>query len=554
MLIKTNLLAVLQTVLALATLATADASIVNLGYAQYQGSVDTVTNTTSFLGIRYAAPPLGNLRWAAPQPPPTISGVQQATMQPNECYQAPLGNASTNPFENSSLSKRTVGQSEDCLFLNVYTPGSVVVATQSGGLPVVVYIHGGGYISGSASLYNGAELVVESNYGVISVVLQYRLGLFGFLAGEAVKQGGALNGGLLDQNYALQWIQQYISLFGGDPTKVTIWGQSAGELKLTTLVTINLNSFFEAVALYYSMSVAHGGNTQPPLFRAAMTSSMFLSSQYNYNDRIPEIMYSMVLIPSTHSCGSSSDTLSCVRAADINTLQTLNYNINLGGFYGTLTFVPVVDGSFIVERPTVTLSKGRLNGNSLLAVVNTHEGNILVDQSTTMGVPDFIGNIFPNFGPAQINGAAAMYQNLGSNVDQTNLVMSESMFVCPTYYLLEAFENRAWKAEFAITPGLHAMDIGEYFISYLTGPVFNNSQFITSFSNSFMAMVMFETPNHRYTPGDITPSWKKWRHDSTEMIFNKTSEGAPDVYTSTTDTDLLNRCTYWRNMSAYSAQ
>ncbi|KAG2743957.1 alpha/beta-hydrolase [Suillus brevipes Sb2] len=531
MLINANLLAVLQTFLALATLATADASIINLGYAQYQGSVDTVTNTTSFLGIRYAAPPLGNLRWAAPQPPPTISGVQQATTQPNECYQAPLGNASTNPFENSSLSKRVVGQSEDCLFLNVYTPGSVVVATQSGGLPVVVYIHGGGYISGSASLYNGAELVVESNYGVISVVIQYRLGLFGFLAGEAVKEGGALNGGLLDQNYALQWIQQYISLFGGDPTKVTIWGQSAGG-----------GSVLQHV-------VAHGGNTQPPLFRAAMTSSMFLSSQYNYNDRIPEVILSM-----RSTCGSSSDTLSCVRAADITTLQTLNYNINLGGFYGTLTFVPVVDGSFIVERPTVTLSKGRLNGNALLAVVNTHEGNILVDQSTTMDITDFIGNIFPNFGPAQINGAAAMYQNLGSNVNQANLVMGESMFVCPTYYLLEAFEERAWKAEFAIPPGLHAMDIGEYFISYLTGPVFNNAQFITSFSNSFMAMVMFETPDHRYTPGDITPSWKKWRQGSMEMIFNKTSEGAPNVYTSMTDKDLLDRCTYWRNVSAYSAQ
>jgi carboxylesterase type B len=534
MLIKANLLAVLQTFLALATLATANAPIVDLGYSQYQGSVDTATNTTSFLGIRYAAPPLGNLRWATPQPPQTIPGIQQATTQPNECYQAPLGNASTNPFESSSLSKRAVSQSEDCLFLNVYTPGSAVVAAPSGGLPVVVYIHGGGYISGAASLYNGAELVVESNYGVIAVVLQYRLGLFGFLSGEAVKEGGAPNAGLLDQNYALQWVQAYISRFGGDPTKVTIWGQSAGG-----------GSVLQHV-------VAHGGNTQPPLFRAAMTSSLFLSSQYNYNDRIPEMLYSTVV--NGTNCGSSSDTLSCIRAADINTLQTLNYNINLDGFYGTLTFVPVVDGSFILERPTVTLSKGRLNGNSLLSVVNTHEGNILVDQSTTMNLTDFIGTIFPNFGPAQINGAAMLYQNMGNNVDQANLVMGEAMFVCPTYYLLQAFGAQAWKGEFAIPPGLHALDVGEYFTSYLNGPVYNNSQFITSFSNSFMAMVMFETPDHRYTPGDITPSWKIWRQGFTEMIFNKTSEDVPQVYTSMTDMALRKRCTYWRNVSAYSVQ
>ncbi|KAG2035335.1 Alpha/Beta hydrolase protein [Suillus americanus] len=536
MLIKANLLAISQTFLALEALATANAPVIDLGYAQYQGSVDTATNTTSFLGIRYAAPPLGNLRWAAPQPPPTIPGVQQASTQPNECYQAPLGNASTNPFESISLNKRDVSQSEDCLFLNVYTPGSVVVTTPSGGLPVVVFIHGGGYISGAANLYDGTDLIVGSDYGVITVILQYRLGLFGFLAGQAVKEGGAPNAGLLDQNYALQWVQAHISHFGGDPTKVTIWGQSAGA-----------GSVIQHV-------VAHGGNTQPPLFRAAMTSSTFLTSQYNYNDRIPEVIFfnEINLITSTRSCGSSSDTLSCVRAADINTLETLNSNINLDGFYGMLTFVPVVDGTFIVERPTVTLSKGRLNGNHLLAVVNTHEGNILVNQSTTLDVTDFIRTIYPNFGPAQITGAAMMYQNMGSNVDQANLVMGESMFVCPTYYMLKAFGGQAWKGEFAIPPGLHGGDVGEYFIS--DGPLYNNSPFITSFSNSFMAMAMFETPDHRYTPGDITPSWKTWKQGFTEMIFNETSGGVPHVYTSKTDMALLERCTYWRSVSAYSAQ
>ncbi|KAG1888688.1 Alpha/Beta hydrolase protein [Suillus subluteus] len=509
MLIKASLLVISQTLLALEALATTNAPIIDLGYAQYQGSVDTATNTTSFLGIRYAAPPLGSLRWAAPQPPPTISGVQQANTQPNECYQAPLGNASTNPFENISLSKRDVSQSEDCLFLNVYTPGSVVVATPSGGFPVVVFIHGGGYISGAASLYDGADLIVESNYGVITVILQYRLGLFGFLAGQAVKDGGVPNAGLLDQNYALQWVQAYISQFGGDPTKVTIWGQSAGA-----------GSVIQHV-------VAHGGNTQPPLFRAAMTSSTFMSSQYNYNDRIPEILYSIVVNGTKRVlsyCGSSSDTLSCVRAADVNTLETLNSNINLDGFYGMLTFVPVVDGTFIVERPTVTLSKGRLNGNYLLSVVNTHEGNILVNQSTTLDVTDFIRTIYPDFGPAQITGAAMMYQNMGSNVNQANLVMGESMFVCPTYYMLEAFGERAWKGEFAIPPGLHGDDVGEYFTSYI------------------------------YTPGDITPSWETWSQDFTEMIFNETSEGAPHVYILKTDMALLERCTYWRSVTAYSAQ
>ncbi|KAG0708779.1 Alpha/Beta hydrolase protein [Suillus ampliporus] len=527
--LKASLLALSHALLALEALSspatTTSAPIVNLGYAQYQGSVDTATNITSFLGIRYAAPPVGDFRWAAPQPPSTIYGVQQATTQPNACYQAVVGISSTNPFESTSMRKRAVSQSEDCLFLNVYTPGSEVVATPAGGLPVVVWIHGGG-------LFNGADLIMESNHGVITVMVQYRLGLFGFLPGEAVKEGGALNVGLLDQNYALQWVQAYISSFGGNPTKVTIWGESAGA-----------GSVLQHL-------VAHGGNTQPPLFRAAMTSSTFLPSQYNYNDRIPEMLYSAVVDGT--NCSSSSDTLSCLRAADINTLETLNYNINLDGFFGTFVFVPVVDGTFIVERPTVTISKGRLNGNYLLSVTNSHEGNNFVNQSTTLDIADYVITLFPNFGSAQAAGAVMMYQNQGSNVNQANLAMGESIFVCPTYYLLKAFGERAWKGEFAIPPGLHGNDLAYYFTS--TGPAYNNSQFITAFSNSFMAMTMYKTPDDRYTPGDITPFWNSWRNGSTEMMFNETSAGAPDVYTFKTDIALLERCAYWRNVSAYSAQ
>ncbi|KAG1888838.1 Alpha/Beta hydrolase protein [Suillus subluteus] len=490
------------------------APIVNLGYAQYQGSVDTATNITSFLGIRYAAPPVGDLRWAAPQPPSAVSRVQQATTQPDECNQAPGGNSLTNPFESTSVRKRAISQSEDCLFLN-------------GG-------HSGRRAPRAASDFNGADLIVDSNHGVISVLIQYRLGLFGFLPGEAVKEGGALNAGLLDQNYALQWVQNYISSFGGDPTKVTIWGESAGA-----------GSVLQHI-------VAHGGNTQPPLFRNAMTSSTFLPSQYNYNDRIPEMLYSEVV--NGTNCTSSSDTLSCLRAADVNTLETLNYNINANGFFGSYVFIPVVDGTFILERPTVTIRKGRLNGNYLLSMTNSHEGNNFVDQSMTLDVADYVKTLFPNFGPAQVAGAVALYQNYGSNVNQANLVMGESIFVCPTYYLLLAFGERAWKGEFAIPPGLHGDDVQYYFTSYGGGPPYNNSQFITAFSNSFMAMVMFETPDDRYTPGDITPSWTSWQYDLTEMKFNETFAGAPYVHTLKTDSALLERCAYWLNVSAYSAQ
>ncbi|KAG6375166.1 Carboxylesterase [Boletus reticuloceps] len=277
-----RLLVILQPLLSLLVLASVPECAttpptVNLGYAQYKGAVDIGTNSTSFLGIRYAAPPVGNLRWAVPQPPPTLSGVQEATSAPNECYQAPVGNSPTNPLR--TMSRRSaVIESEDCLFLSVYTPGHKVTPVESGGLPVLVWIHGGGYISGAERPYNGTDLIVKSSHSLIVVTIQYRLGLFGFLAGEAVKRGGTLNAGLLDQNYALQWVQTHIATFGGDPTKVSIWGISAGG-----------GSVLQHV-------VAHGGHTHTPLFRAAITSSTFLPSQYNYSDRIPEVTSSVFLI------------------------------------------------------------------------------------------------------------------------------------------------------------------------------------------------------------------------------------------------------------------
>ncbi|KAH7888188.1 Alpha/Beta hydrolase protein [Phlebopus sp. FC_14] len=475
---------------------------------------------------------VGQLRWAAPHAPSSIPDVQLATEQPSECYQAPMGIAAINPLRNTSMWKRSVTTSEDCLFLNVYVPGDQILPHTFGGLPVIVWIHGGGYVGGAASMYNGADLIVDSNHGVIVVIIQYRLGLFGFLPGEAVKQGGALNAGLLDQNYALQWIQSHIATFGGDPTQVTIWGESAGA-----------GSVLQHL-------VAHGGNTQPPLFRAAMTSSTFLPSQYDYNDSVPELLYSEVV--NGTGCGASSDTLSCLRDADVSALETLNYNINLAGFYGTFVFVPVVDGTFIIERPTVTLSKGHLNGEALLAVTNANEGTEFVNQSMTLDISEYILQLFPNLQRSQAALATPLYQHLGTNVEQANLAAGESFLVCPTYYLLEAFNGNAWKGEFAIPPALHAFDLAYYFTSF--GPPYQNQDFITAFSNGFMALAVAMDPNARLNDGDITPAWDTWGSEYAEMVFNKTVSDVPDIYAHPTDSALLDRCRYWRSVTAWTAQ
>ncbi|KAJ7931193.1 Alpha/Beta hydrolase protein [Mycena leptocephala] len=493
--------------------------IVDLGYAQYQGEV-TPTNITHFLGIRFAAAPIGQLRFRAPQPPAKVAGVQQATVLPNECFQASKGSSPTNPLET-----RDVIQTEDCLFLNLYYPSDAGGAPPAERLPVIIYIHGGGYISGHASATDGADLINQSSRGVVVVIIQYRLGLFGFLSGEKVKENGAVNAALLDQDFAMRWTNKYIHLFGGDSSRVTIWGQSAGA---------------GSVLLHV---VANDGRTEPQLFRGAMTSSTALVSGYHYNDRIPELLFSKVVEES--NCTSAADAMACLRSADADVLQATNIKINNDAFFGTIPLAPVVDGSFIKQRPTLSLLQRKVNGDALLSITNTFEGVRFVDQTTaaTANATQYALQLFPNFGPPQADKVGALYADLGTQLFQENGIMGESLFICPTYLLLRAFGGRAFKGEFAIPPGLHADDFSYYWPSFtMMPPPFNNPQFIDAFAKTFTSFAIALDPNVKVDPTTITPSWQRWAVEHTEMLFNKTDDGLPVVKPINTDDALLARC------------
>ncbi|KAK7461911.1 hypothetical protein VKT23_008342 [Stygiomarasmius scandens] len=528
-----SLIALLLSSFVYNSIAQSNPPIIDLGYASYQGSFDSANNVTNFLGIRYASPPVGDLRFRAPQPPVNVSGVQQANTVPPICFQASSGGSPTNPFSNDTSKRQAGGASEDCLFLNVYFPGSTVPKK---GLPTIVWIHGGGYLAGGAGSFHGSDLINEANDGVVVVTIQYRLGLFGFLAGTKVKENGDLNAGLLDQHFALRWVHTHISKFGGDPSKVTIWGESAGA-----------GSVLQHV-------IAQDGRTFPPLFRAAITSSTFLPSQYKYNDRIPEALYSEVVAQT--NCGSASDTLSCLRGANVNTLESANTGINSGGFFGTFLFVPVVDGTFITQRATQALRQLKVNGQVYLAVTNTNEGINFVDQSTgpTVNTTVYAGQLFPNLGLEQQQEAAKQYAGLGTPLNQVNLMMGEAIFICPTYYVLNAFPLRSFKGEYAVPPARHGNDQPYYWQSSGT-PSFPNADFIKAFSQGFLAFAMSLDPNIKYDRTNIMPRWDRYTLGRPEMIFNRTEDGtAPDLHENSTDSGLLERCRFWESVGALTGQ
>jgi carboxylesterase type B len=181
--------------------------------------------TDQFLGVPYAAAPVGALRWAAPQPAPRWQGVRPATSYGGRCAQLASGNGPRVDNEN-------------CLFLNVYTPPGLDAHARQQGLPVLVMIHGGGLTSGAGDQHDGSLIVTTDHIIVVSI--NYRLGPFGFLDVPGLGTTAATangNFGLLDQEAALRWVQRNIAAFGGDPAKVTIDGESAGGWSVCALLT-----------------------------------------------------------------------------------------------------------------------------------------------------------------------------------------------------------------------------------------------------------------------------------------------------------------------------
>ncbi|KAK0237817.1 Alpha/Beta hydrolase protein [Armillaria nabsnona] len=507
----------------------------NLSYGTFQGYYSG--NLSVFLGVPFASPPLGSLRFAPPQAPAEVDGIQNATSFGAACPQQLSTIPDVLPFEISRGSPSNV--SEDCLTVNVWAP-----VNASKPLPVVMWIYGGGFETGYTEAYDASDLVERSlilNEPVVFVSANYRVNAFGFLGGQEVQDAGLSNVGLRDQRFAMQWIQSYISIFGGDPTRVTLWGESAG-------------------AISVGLHLLYNGGTTEGLFRGVFMESGAPWTTRNMSYGQPSFDH----IAHETGCNTSNSVINCLRDVPYDTLMaainTLPSVFNYSSL--NLAFQPYNDGLLLDRNAQKAVQQGRFAHVPFVTGSCADEGTFFSLGSTNITTDsEFLGYVntvyFPELSSERMNNLSSAYSNdpaqgspFGSGYNYTltpeykriAAFNGDYSFQAPRRHFLEvaSITQPAWAYLYsrgnttAYVGAYHGSDLTEFFS-------FGGS----ASSNDFIgtdALVNFATnldPNYSPNTTDRgislleTTSWSEWISAQRNMAqFTDSSS----LLTFTTDT------------------
>ena len=344
----------------------------------------------AFSGIPFAQPPTGSLRLKPPASLTSALGTVQATAAARSCPQQ-FFDTSLSAFPgdiigtllDTPLFQKITNAGEDCLTIDIVRPAGT---TSSSKLPVLFWIFGGGFELGGTSQYNGASLVTESmkdGKPIIYVAVNYRVGGFGFLPGSEILKDGSANLGLRDQRLGLQWTADNIAAFGGDPTKVTIWGESAGAI-----------SVFDQLALFDGDNTYNG----KPLFRGAVMNSGSLAPANPVDCPKGQAVYDDVV--KSAGCSSASDTLACLRSLPYT--QYLNAANSVPGIISyeslALSYLPRPDGTVLTASPDALVQQGKYAKVPFIIGDQNDEGTIFsiiqANLTTTQELVEYFSSIY----------------------------------------------------------------------------------------------------------------------------------------------------------------
>ncbi|MGD0558636.1 MAG: carboxylesterase/lipase family protein [Streptosporangiaceae bacterium] len=455
--------------LASAGQASVTGPIVHIADGWVRGKTAAVTD--EYLGIPYAAPPVGALRWQPPRPAASWGGIREATSFAPHCPQpaSPFGVAST---------------SENCLFLNVFAPADA----GNRDLPVMVWIHGGTLLVGESNDFNPSALVRN---GVIVVTINYRIGALGFLADAALagSPGGSSGDyGLMDQQAALRWVQRNIRGFGGDPRNVTLFGESAGGLStLAQLVSPGARGLFQR-------AIVESGSyelTQQSLTSAESAGATFAAK-----------------------VGCTSDTAACLRSLPVSTIVD---NEDFGGYE------PNIDPAVLPQSISTALASGQFSHVPVIIGTNHDEWRLFVGLDEYNGAPpvtaaNYVAEIASTLGlptsVASVIAAEYPLSDYSSPSVALGAVGTDAIFACPA--IIEEEDLSKYTPTYAYEfNDENAPD--RYLPSY---------GFPYGAAHAFELQYLFDLSNTPY-PGTLSPSQQQLARAMKRYWTNFATTGAP---------------------------
>jgi carboxylesterase type B len=459
----------------LVSLACGQALVASLDYGTFQGAYSQKYNISYWQKIPFAAPPVGQNRFAGPKAPePITNGVYNSTQPFDMCPQRTVSHI---PFHNLTqyltILSAQVNGSEDCLYLGLYSrPWKVGQALR----PVVVVFYGGGFIQGSASFTLPPSaypvLNVSDASDMVFIYPNYRTNAFGLLAGAEVLNDphSDTNAGLLDQRAAIRWANRYAAAFGGDPNDVSIWGQSAGGGSVVAQVIADQDFDGQKGAR----------------FTKALASSPYWAKTYDADS--PEAQWNYDTLVNRTGCGGAKDTLACLKGLDVQTIRDASLYITTTHVYNTssYTWAPVIDGKFLPRRLTQAVAEGKVNSQAGFAMYNTHEGETFIPgglgSATNSGSPPFnsseasfdswLTGFQPGLTKCQVEAVKRYYPKMGSSEEISSydswytaagLIFRDVVLACPAYWLAASQPRGGWLGEYSIAPAKHASDV--YWVS-----------------------------------------------------------------------------------------
>ena len=430
--------------------------VVNAPCGAVEGRLDEAGSVCQFLGIPYAQPPVGELRWHPPQPLATWKGVRKAT-----CYGMPAPQNPSPLFEIKGPNGESP-DSEDCLYLNIYAPANPIGEK----LPVMVWIHGGSFYLGSGcqALYNG-RFLAETGRAIV-VTLNYRLGVFGFLRlCDHLDVPASGNEGLEDQIAALKWVRKNIEAFGGNPDNITLFGESAGAMSIASLFSARTENKTPLCGHQFHKVIVQSGN--PGVFhnraKAAQLADKFcqLLEQLRGGKSLQQA-------PSTRELLRAQEALLNEPGSDIH--------------WGHLPFKPVLDGRLLQQTPVEALRNGAGANVAMMVGSNRDEWNLFsaarpetltLDDQQIRGhlkhvLPEpLIGTLLEHYRQR----AEAQPENPWPLWSRTwNLMLTDMVFTVPGLRLLQAHQGQRFHYHFSqplsaqpLLGACHAAELGYVF-------------------------------------------------------------------------------------------